>query len=209
MVHADTPTIDFWFEFASTYSYLTAMRIEVHAASAGVAVRWRPFLLGPIFAAHGWTTSPFNIYPVKGRYMWRDMERQCAHAGLPLKRPEPFPQNGLLAARLALIGLDEGWGTAFVRHVYRAEFAEGRNIADVGTLVELLIELGRDPETELRRAQTAENKERLKQETKTAAALGIFGAPSFITADGELFWGNDRLDEALDWARGERSPLGG
>ncbi|MEZ5840481.1 MAG: 2-hydroxychromene-2-carboxylate isomerase [Hyphomicrobiales bacterium] len=191
------PSIDFWFEFASTYSYLTAMRIDVHAAAMGVDVRWRPFLLGPIFAAQGWTTSPFNIYPAKGRYMWRDMERQCLHAGLPLVRPEPFPQNGLLAARVALVGLHGAlagdWGAAFVRHVYKAEFGEGRNIADINVIAELLIEVYQDPELIIERALQAENKAMLKSETEEAMRLGIFGAPSFVTPDGELFWGNDRL----------------
>ena len=98
------PKLDFWFDFASTYSYLAAMRIDALAAEAEVDVQWRPFLLGPIFAAQGWTTSPFNIYPAKGRNMWRDLERQCARMKLPLKRPSPFPQNSLAAARMAVAG---------------------------------------------------------------------------------------------------------
>ena len=85
------PRIDFWYEFASTYSYPAAMRIEALARPAGVAVRWRPFLLGPLFFEQGWRDSPFNIYPVKGRYMWRDLERTCEALGLPLQRPQPFP----------------------------------------------------------------------------------------------------------------------
>ena len=94
--------IDFWYEFASTYSYPAAMRVEARAAERGVSVNWRPFLLGPIFADAGWRDSPFNIYPTKGRYMWRDMQRICDALGLALRRPEPFPQNSLLAARIAL-----------------------------------------------------------------------------------------------------------
>src|ERR1700730_5178732 len=95
-------SLTFWYEFASTYSWLSAERIEALAVQAGVEVAWRPFLLGPIFAAQGWTSSPFNLFPAKGRNMWRDMERQCARLGLPpIVRPDPFPQNSLLAARLA------------------------------------------------------------------------------------------------------------
>src|SRR3984885_9787109 len=93
------PVLDFWFDFASTYSYLAARRIGPLAAEAQVEVRFRPFLLGPIFKAQGWDTSPFNVYPAKGRNMWRDLERLSEDAGLPFRRPEPFPQNGLLAAR--------------------------------------------------------------------------------------------------------------
>ena len=92
-------TLDFFFEFASTYSYPAAMRVGELARSAGVRVRWRPFLLGPIFKSQGFDTSPFNVFPAKGRYMWHDLARICENLGLPFRRPEPFPQNGLLAAR--------------------------------------------------------------------------------------------------------------
>ena len=80
--------LDFFYEFASTYSYIAALRIAPLAESAGVTVRWRPFLLGPIFKAQGWDTSPFNLYEAKGRYMWRDMERLAAELSLPFRRPD-------------------------------------------------------------------------------------------------------------------------
>src|SRR2546421_97355 len=104
------PVLDFWFDFASTYSYLAAMRIGPLAQKAEVRVRFRPFLLGPIFKAQGWSTSPFNLYPSKGRHMWRDLERSCAELQLAFRRPDPFPQNSLLAARVALVGLDQPLG---------------------------------------------------------------------------------------------------
>ncbi|PLX38356.1 MAG: disulfide bond formation protein DsbA [Hyphomicrobiales bacterium] len=194
--------IEFWYEFASTYSYLTAMRIEAAAEEAGVEVVWRPFLLGPIFHAQGWDSSPFNIYPEKGRYMWRDMERQCTALDLPLTRPDPFPQNGLLAARIAQIGLADGWGVAFSKSVYASEFGAGRDISDahvLGALIEGL-NLGLDAAETIERAGSAENKLALRTATEEAQERGIFGAPTFVTADGELFWGNDRLEIALHWA---------
>jgi len=92
------PVLDFWFDFASTYSYLAAMRIGPLAETADVRVRYRPFLLGPIFKAQGWTTSPFKLYPAKGRHMWRDLERSCEELQLPFRRPDPFPQNSLLVS---------------------------------------------------------------------------------------------------------------
>ncbi|MGB8755743.1 MAG: DsbA family protein, partial [Pseudolabrys sp.] len=124
------PTLDFWFEFASTYSYPAAMRISPLAEAAGVAVRWRPFMLGPIFKEQGWTTSPFNLFPAKGRNMWRDLERTCGTIGLPFVRPTTFPQNALLAARVALVGLAGAWGEDYCRAIYRAEFAEGRTVEE-------------------------------------------------------------------------------
>ena len=194
------PALDFYFEFASTYSYPAAMRIDALAHAAGVDVRWRPFLLGPIFKAQGLETSPFNIFPAKGRYMWRDVARICARSDLPLRRPDPFPQSTLLAARLAHVGLDEGWGEPFCRAVYAAEFGDGRSIADEGVLRELLQGLGVAPEPALARAASADIKAALRATTQAAERAGVFGAPSFVTADGELFWGQDRMAEAIAWA---------
>jgi 2-hydroxychromene-2-carboxylate isomerase len=196
-----TPTLDFWFDFASTYSYPAAMRIAPLAADAGVKVNFRPFLLGPIFKAQGWTTSPFNLYPAKGRHMWRDLERLCDDLGLPFRRPEPFPQNSLLAARVAMTGAEEDWGDDFARAVFRAQFAEGRPIDQPATLGAILAALGVDGAAALAAAQSEPVKLRLRAQTEEAQRLGIFGAPTFVTADGELFWGNDRLERALAWAR--------
>jgi 2-hydroxychromene-2-carboxylate isomerase len=201
------PTLDFWFDFASTYSYPAAMRIDPLAAAAGVTVRYRPFLLGPIFKAQGWDTSPFNVYEAKGRHMWRDLERLCADLALPFRRPEPFPQSSLLAARVALVGLDDDWGGAFCRAVFHAQFAEGRRIDDAAVIGGIVAELKRDPQTVLDAAQTDSNKQRLRQQTDEAQRLGIFGAPTFIAEDGELFWGNDRLERALRWARAGREDV--
>jgi 2-hydroxychromene-2-carboxylate isomerase len=198
------PSLDFWFDFASTYSYPAALRIAPLAATAGVTVRFRPFLLGPIFKAQGWDSSPFNLYPAKGRYMWRDLERLCADLSLPFRQPETFPQPSLLAARFALVGLAEGWGEEFCRAVFRAEFAEASQIDDVATLARLLTPFGINPNDVLAKAQSEPNKRRLRDETQTAQQLGVFGAPTFVTADGELFWGNDRLESALAWTLKKR-----
>lgn len=189
--------LEFWYDFASTYSYLSAMRIAEKADGAGVEVHWRPFLLGPILAAQGWTTSPFNIYPAKGKNMWRDMERQCEIMGLPLVRPDPFPANSLLAARVALVVDDI---PAFTRGVYHAAFGQGRPISEREAIGSVLSTLGMDADRVLDEALSDNNKARLKMQTAKAAEIGIYGAPSYITADGELFWGNDRLEQALDWA---------
>lgn len=196
------PRLTFWFEFASTYSYLAAARIEPLAREAGVEVIWRPFLLGPIFRAQGWETSPFTVYPAKGANMWRDMERLAQKYGLPpLTRPEVFPQNGLLAARLAICGGQAAWGPDFVRSVYAAKFAEGHSIADSAVLADRLNALGVDGPALIEQAKTDQSvKDRLRANTENAIALGIYGAPSFTTDDGELFWGNDRLEDALAWA---------
>jgi 2-hydroxychromene-2-carboxylate isomerase len=191
--------IDFWYDFASTYSHIAAQRIDAVASAAGETVRWRPFLLGPIFAAQGWTTSPFNLYPNKGRYMWRDMARLSAAHGMPFKKPEPFPANSLLAARVAIQGEDEGWIAPFTMEAFRAAFCEGANIADADVLRGILTDLDLDAGQVLEQARAEPVKAKLKMQTDEAARLGIFGAPSFVV-DHELFWGNDRLEEAVRWA---------
>ena len=194
-------SLDFWFDFTSTYSYMAAARVRAAAADVKVSVRFRPFLLGPIFKAQGWDTSPFNLYEAKGRYMWRDLERECAALGLPFRKPEPFPQHSLLAARVALVALDHPWGDEFCVSVFRAEFGEGKRIDDVATLAKILEGLTVEARPILEAAQSEANKPRLRQQTERAQQLGVFGAPTFTTADGELFWGNDRLDQALRWAK--------
>jgi len=192
---------DFWYEFASTYSYPAALRVGALAEARGVTLHWRPFLLGPIFAAQGWRDSPFNIYPNKGRYMWRDLERTCAAMGVAFVRPEPFPQSSLLAARVALA--IEGESRAdFSREVYMAEFGRGLPIGDRATIASLLAASGLDPKATLERAESDANKAALKAECAKAVEIGIVGAPSIVTSDGEVFWGNDRLEQALDWAAG-------
>ena len=193
------PVLDFWFDFASTYSYLAAMRIGTLAQDAGVRVRFRPFLLGPIFKAQGWNTSPFNLYPAKGRNMWRDLERSCAELKLPFRRPNPFPQNSLLAARVALAALDQPWGEDFCRALFCAQFAEGRRIDDAAAVGVARLKI--EPQPVLAAAQSDAIKARLRAQTEEAQRLGVFGAPTFTTADGELFWGNDRLEPALRWAK--------
>jgi 2-hydroxychromene-2-carboxylate isomerase len=194
---------EFWYEFASTYSYPAALRVASLAEERGVSVAWRPFLLGPIFAAHGWRDSPFNIYPAKGRYMWRDVQRTCDAMGVPLKRPEPFPQPSLLAARIAL-ALEGDERASFSRRVYIAEFGQGSPIGDRDTLAALLSASGVDPAATLERAESDANKALLKAECSRAAEIGVVGAPCLVTEDGEVFWGNDRLEQGLDWAARRR-----
>ena len=200
------PQLQFWYEFASTYSYLSVMRVEELAAKRDVSVAWKPFLLGPIFLAQGWGDTPFRLYPRKGLYMVRDMERLCAARGLPFKLSHRFPQNGLNAARVAYLGVNEGWAPAFTREVFLRQFRDEADISDKAVLAEALQTIGQDPVELLARIQDPAVKQAVKSQTDMAAALGIFGAPTFLTEDNEMFWGDDRLDQAVDWAAGRKTP---
>jgi 2-hydroxychromene-2-carboxylate isomerase len=136
--------------------------------------------------------------------MWRDLERICGALGLAMRRPSQFPRNGLLAARVACWFQDESWAPELVRRVYTASFAHDRDIADRGVIGSILESLGA-PAGALAAAESPEAKAKLRAQGERAQALGIFGAPSFV-AGTELFWGNDRLEAAVDWAR--RAPPG-
>lgn len=189
-------TLEFWFDFGSNYSYLSVMRIEALARERHVAVAWKPFLLGVVFQALGWETSPFVLQKIKGDYAWRDMARQCDKYGLPWRQPATFPRTALLPMRVALVGADQGWIAPFAQRMMTMNFAEDRDIDNPEAVGEVLQELGLDAGAILALALTQDNKLRLRRQTQQAQALNLFGAPSFISG-GELFWGNDRLEDAL------------
>lgn len=191
-------SFEFWFDFASTYSYLSAWRIENLAQQSGIAIEWKPFLLGPFFNSQGWDTSPFNIYKAKGDYMWRDIERNCEKFGIPFIKPSEFPRNGLLAARVSVAFASENWVPEFTRLVFRANFAEDKDISDENEITSLLDSLGLNAKSVIDLAKSQENKDKLRQQTQLATEKGIFGAPTFVIGD-EVFWGNDRLEDAIEW----------
>ncbi|PHZ84747.1 2-hydroxychromene-2-carboxylate isomerase [Paremcibacter congregatus] len=196
--------LEFWYDFASSYSYLATVQIGAWAQVRGIAVRWRPFLLGPTFESQGWNSSPFNIFKRKGDYMWRDMERCAALYGLTFQKPlHIFPQNGLLAARVALCLPDGVQRGTFTKRVFQAEFAEGKDIAEWGTVVRILEDMAQDASVILPQSQSEFIKGILRSYTKEAESKRIFGVPSFVTPDGELFWGHDRLEQALNWCSGD------
>jgi 2-hydroxychromene-2-carboxylate isomerase len=189
-------TIEFWFDFGSNYSYLSMMRIRRLAAGAGMRIVLKPFMLGPIFKSLGWETSPFVLQTMKGNYVWRDMQRQCAKYGLRWQRPSAFPRSALLAARVALQGEGEPWLDAFCEQVMLANFADDREIGDEAVIHDILAGLGTDAARIIAAARTDACKAALRARTAEAEARGIFGAPMFFVGD-EMFWGNDRLEDAL------------
>ncbi len=190
--------LEFWFDFASTYSYLAAMRVEASCAATGTALEWKPFLLGPIFALQGWNDSPFNLNERRGAYMWRDMERLTHKLGLPWRRPSAFPRASTLPARVACSIANERWCGDFVRAVYVANFGEDRDIGSQDVIVDILDRLSQPGAAVVERALAPDRRGLLRANTERAIELGIFGAPNYIV-DGELFWGEEALDDALAW----------
>ena len=131
-------TIEFWFDFGSNYSYLTAMRIEDLAGSIGVDIVWKPFLLGPIFQSFGWESSPFVLQKQKGEYTWKDMERQAHKHGIAWKKPSTFPRRAILPTRVAILGRNEKWIGDFVRATMARNFVEDKDLDTEDAVREVL-----------------------------------------------------------------------
>ena len=196
-----TPTaraIEFWFDFGSNYSYLSMMRIEALAAARNVTIVWRPFLLGPVFRQLGFENSPFVLQKEKGAYVWKDMERQCRKYGIALTRPSTFPRAALLAMRVAVLGANEPWIGGWCRKIMQLNFVDDRDIGSIDVVSDALATLGLPVQSVIDAAQSDANKLRLREQTELAINRGIFGAPTFFVG-GEMFWGNDRLEDALDY----------
>jgi 2-hydroxychromene-2-carboxylate isomerase len=195
---ADGP-IDFWFTLGSTYSYLSVMRLADVERSMGVTFRWRPFHL--LLILQEMKHIPFADKPAKMRYMWRDIERRAMRYGLPVKVPAPYPAKQSVVANLvATLGMREGWGADFVRAAYRRWFQEGEETGSEPNLSASLHEIGQDPARVLALAHSAATNDRLLSETESAKRLGIFGSPTFVVGH-ELFWGDDRMEDAITWCR--------
>ncbi|WP_209427078.1 DsbA family protein [Pararhodobacter sp. SW119] len=201
------PSIDFWFSIGSTYSYLTVMRLPEVARRTGQAFIWRPFDVRRIMVAQN--NIPFRDKPVKAAFMWRDIARRAAAQGLSPLLPAPYPLAQLtLANQVALLAAREGWCEAYVIQTYRRWFEGGDPAGEDPNLSDSLHAIGQDPARVLAAATAPAIADALVAETEAARDIGVFGAPSFVVG-AEVFWGDDRLEDALDWARhGALSPRG-
>ena len=193
-------TIEFWIGYGSTYSYLTVMRIDaaVADADANVRVDWRPFNIRTLMIEKGLPTGPFTPRPDKLAYMWRDLERRAQRRGLPYTKPPQYPVDSQSTVRVAYLAALEGWCSEFSRKVFEMNFVEGRSIGGAGNLEAALKEIGKDAQTLIQRAHESDIEEGLKAQTRRAIDLGMFGSPHFRVGD-ELFWGDDRLEDAIEW----------
>lgn len=192
----DPVSMEFWFDFGSNYSYIALMRVEALATACNVRVVLKPFLVGPVFKSLGWDTSPFNRQKRKGEYMWRDMERQCAKYAVPWKRPSVFPRRALLPMRVAIVAAEEPWQLEFCRRIMQRNFVADCDINQLAIVSEVLEELGQLAALWIAMAQSHDAKALLRAQSDEAARRGIFGAPMFFVG-AEMFWGNDRLEDAL------------
>jgi len=192
--------IDFWFTMGSTYSYLSAMRLP--DSKDDVTFRWRPFHL--LIILQEMNHVPFADKPAKMTYMWRDVARRAEMYGIPARLPAPYPaKHSVVANLVALVGMQQGWGIDFVRAAYRNWFQRGEETGSEPNLSHSLREIGQDAARVLAMAQSEAIRSLLLKETEEAKTLGIFGSPTFVVGR-ELFWGDDRLEDAIAWARSHR-----
>jgi 2-hydroxychromene-2-carboxylate isomerase len=189
--------IDFFISLASTYTYLAVNRAEAHAEKAGVALRWRPFSVRTIMTEQN--NKPFAGKPVKMAYMWRDLERRAQRHGIAFRSIPPYPVDADgLANRVAALAAVEGWCPAFAKASYDGWFLGNGDPGDVENLSRAVLRTGRDPGETIARANSPDIHAKLAAETDAARTLGIFGSPTFVCGT-ELFWGDDRLEEAIEW----------
>ncbi|HYD94484.1 MAG TPA: 2-hydroxychromene-2-carboxylate isomerase [Noviherbaspirillum sp.] len=192
------PQLDFFYFIGSTYTYLSVMRIDEVARRAGVTVNWRPFNGRGVMTEH-----PFHGKPVKCAYMWRDVERRATRLGIGWNGVPPYPiERPNLPNRIAVAAAREGWAPEYSKAAYRAWFSAHKNLEDEKALSEVLASIGKDPAAVIALANSEDIRQLFASETEAARMLGIFGAPTFAVGK-EIFWGDDRMEEAIEWATRE------
>ena len=191
--------IEFWFSIGSTYTYLSVSRLKEVERKFEVSFSWQPFSVRKIMREMDNVPFP-PTKQAKVDYMWRDIQRRASGYGFEARVPAPYPLKEFdFANRIAVLGIQEGWCSDYVRATYRRWFLKWMEPGSEPNVSESLREIGQDSERILEFAKDEETSEVYSCQTKSAQAKGIFGSPSFIV-DGELFWGDDRLEDAVSWA---------
>jgi 2-hydroxychromene-2-carboxylate isomerase len=194
----DPKEVDLWFSMGSTYTYLTIMRLPQMQQLYDVQIHLRPFNLGKIFKESNY--FPFLNDPAKQAHMWRDIERKAATYGFSAKTPVPWPApDALLANKVCYVANREGWGLELARECYIRWFDHGDVMGGEENLARAIDVLGKNTSEILQLAASNEIGNAIDAETELARKSGIFGSPSFVVGD-EMFWGNDRLEDALNWS---------
>jgi 2-hydroxychromene-2-carboxylate isomerase len=192
------PTLDFFLFYGSIHTYLSVMRIETLAKPGGIAVRWRPFNLREILIEQNNTAFARN--QVRLNYNWRDIERRAKRLGIPFSGRPTYPVDPqLLALRVGTLAAAQGWCADYSGMTFRSWFLDGRASGLPENVERVLASLGKPTADIIAKAGEPATEARLKEETEAARQLGIFGSPSFACGQ-EIFWGDDRLEDAVAFA---------
>ncbi len=192
--------IDFYFSIGSTYTYLSVTRILDVEKKNQVKFNWKPFSVRMIMKEMN--NIPFPKDKInKVNYMWRDIERRAEGYKFFAKTPVPYPLSEFdLANQIAILGLKMGWGVDYVRLTYKKWFQEGKEPAVEPSISEICKELGLNKDEIIIESKTKEIKDEYFSNTDAARENKIFGSPSFMV-DSELFWGDDRMEDAIKWVK--------
>ena len=197
------PQIDFFYFFGSCYAYLSVMRIDKLAAEAEVEVRWRPFSVRDLMTEKGYS---LRTQPTKMTYIFRDVERRARLHGIPFEKPPIWPTDpDQLANRVGIVAFTQGWGREYTLTSFEKWF-EGQALGADDSVRTIIHSHGKDPDEVISLANSPETRTQYDRETDAARQLGIFGSPTFAVGQ-EIFWGDDRLEEALAWAKGQHPAL--
>ena len=191
-------SIDFWFSIGSTYTYLTVMRLNEVAQREGVQFNWQPFSVRALMQEMD--NKPFIGKPIKTKYMWRDIERRAARYKIPVNVPADYPLKHFdLANRIAIVAKDEGWCEDYVRSSYIQWFQHGVPAGETENIEDALKSAGQSVNRVMDNANSSSTGAAYEAATSEARELGIFGSPTFVVSGKELFWGDDRLEDALEY----------
>ena len=191
--------IEFWFSIGSTYTYLSVERVLDIEKKYGVKFIWSPFSVRQIMIEM--ENIPFTPPPKKNKsdYMWRDIQRRAKFYGFDANVPAPYPLSEFdLANKIAVLGMNKGWGIEYVRLTYKRWFIDGLEPAIEPNLTEILNQLGLNSNEIIDSANSKENNNKYLEQTELAKNKKIFGSPTFIV-NNEIFWGDDRLEDAIKW----------
>jgi 2-hydroxychromene-2-carboxylate isomerase len=192
--------IEFWFSIGSTYTYLTVTRLQAVEQEVGVTFNWQPFSVRALMQEMD--NIPFIGKPAKARYMWRDVERRAERYGIPVNFPIEYPLKDFdLANRVAIVAQQEGWCPEYASTAYRLWFCEGHAAGGEANLRESVRKAGQQLARVLELARSDSINRAYEDATSQARARGIFGSPSFVVDGTELFWGDDRLEDAIEYSR--------
>ncbi len=197
------PHVDFWFDFISPYAYFAFLRIRELTEARGASLRLRPVLFAGLLDHHG-QLGPAEI-PSKRAHTFRDVARYAAKHDVELVGPPAHPFNPLTALRCSLPQVAGAHQATVIEALYLGSWGRGADLGDPAAIAALLRGAGLDGDALVARAADREVKDALKQEVAAAIERGVFGVPT-CDCDGELFWGNDRLEDVALRLEG-RDPL--
>ena len=190
-----------WISIGSTYTYLTAARLRRMITQHDIDITFKPFSVRQIMK--NMNNIPFP--PEKKQkvvHMWRDIERRAQFYDIPApKVPAPYPLTAFdRANRVGIVANQEGWYLDYLEHTYHEWFVKGLPAGDQSNLSTVCSELGQDMDRVIAASDSETVQSTYHKTTEEAAALGVFGAPSFSVGS-EIFWGDDRLEDAIRWQK--------